>query len=851
MVGLFFTIGCTPTETISKSPQTNTVEHSWQSESVIATLYYGVGVFGNSFSQVPEIVIYSDGTVIYSETDWANNIRTIHIGQAEFAKICSLLYAVESSGFFNYKQSDYEEPQVTDLGTTYIEINGWANNSIAAYALGSFDPNENDQSDSPLLITQELLRQFKFMVNDSKPYIAERILVSLHEIGNHSPAPLWPLDEFPLAELANVDNHWNESLLEGESANLIGDLFSNKSSAIYSDGERTYQLSVRPILPAQIVPNNSSWHDIPEFSTESTEINCYFQDKIEHPMRIDVEPTVESVPRGGDKTAQAPLELIKEIGERNGEEQLHYAGGFIVTAEGEYLLADSGNNRLLRYSAEGLFVDSVPLTNEADRPASIVLLPDNTIMLADQFADIIEIITIEGESLKKISGWPEPDLEKQAHDKFTQVVPGTNGLFYGAETRGKRIVTLSETGEIIETWRGPLFNQLDDIRDLATDIHGNLYIAIDRQDRVIRRSPNGEVQEFFIEDPTEIAPLDDLSFYAYSSKTFYYYSADGELLNSWSDETLNWSIEDLIALPDKTIAVMQSTFGSPYIDEVIRHYSADGQKMLEFGSNALLPGQFENHSAFSISMADDIWVIDIGGFYSHKQDVKLVHLNKKGDHINTFANLESEDLQCISYQLSALTDHSVLVANPCTNKVTHINSEGNSIDHWGETGNAIGQFSLIEDIQIARDQQSVYILDSGLNILYRFKLNGDLLESHRLYDWGIKQPIAFDFATDEYLYLLDEATQEIVVIDKGQRVNSWQLPDQDQRLRSIAADPNSNYVYVAGHDVSFYMFDNKGSYLGRRQVWDSSNLSLEVGRDGQLYRSGGFQGIQVFSVLIK
>lgn len=293
LLGIFWliTIGCTPTEP-EANPTTQTIEeganpvivaptqaqpHTWETGTIIAMLYHGAGYTNSdyAFSLTPATVLYADGTLIYSSYDWSDNSRTIHRAHVEQAEICSLLYALETTGFFAFEQDDYQLPPVTDLDTAYIQVNGWETNHIEAYALG-FD--EDDNSAEPLVQTEQLLSQLR--PENAEPYVAERVAVSITEVNPENEAPPWPLAKVPFEKLiGEMTDGTGTVLLEGEEARSIGELFATAYSAIYADGENAYQIAVRPLLPHQQYTDSASWHNVPVFeATESAEMTCPAKD---------------------------------------------------------------------------------------------------------------------------------------------------------------------------------------------------------------------------------------------------------------------------------------------------------------------------------------------------------------------------------------------------------------------------------------------------------------------------------------------------------------------------------------------------------------------------------------------
>lgn len=534
---------------------------------------------------------------------------------------------------------------------------------------------------------------------------------------------------------------------------------------------------------------------------------------------------------------RAPLEYVANVGQRNALGQFGaYASAVVVNPQGEIIVADQNNRRLQGFAPEGVFLRTLPLTETY--PHDLALLPDGNWVLADWWQNEVEIRTPTGELLQVFADWPPPAggyVNPTTH--IDSVAPGAAGELYIAEARGSRVVVLNPDGSLREVWFGPPERPLEDVMDIETDAAGNLYIVSDTQDRLLKRNPAGQVQEFVIETPHSIAPLPDGSFYAASDHHVRYYDATGKMLQQWQGQR----VQDLAVTAEGSVVVLHETTSLGKA-KLLVHYTNAGEEIASFGSTELQPGQFASHAAFAVSALGDVWVLDTGdtSFMQPPPISRLVHVDPQYQHLNTFETLGGNAFTCDEYRLTALTDQSVFVADLCASEVLHVSAAGEILQRWG-------QFNLIADMALAPDEHSIYILDAGNGRITQYGLDGQIRAEWADQSLGVKMPIALAVDMAGTFFLLDAETQQVVVRPTQGPVLAWALPDADDEVHRIAVDPTRQRIYVGGSDIHLYAFDWQGGYLGRVTVSDSRGVMVNVGPAGYVYRSAGFEAIQVFA----
>jgi hypothetical protein len=225
-----------------------------------------------AWSVVPSFLLYADGRVIVTEErrQAGDTSRIISESRLDLAEVCSLLYQIASDGFLTLKQSDYSEPQVTDQGTTQITVHAWQPNTISAYGLefALYQKANGGQLPPALRATAE--RLMNYLPANARPYQPDRLAVRLYTSTFQVAAPLWPLSQPTLAELmTKVKGESNVVLVEGQTAQAIYDQLAGSFSKIYSENDKTYDLTVRPLFPYEVwSPDQQGWSPPSVFATE-------------------------------------------------------------------------------------------------------------------------------------------------------------------------------------------------------------------------------------------------------------------------------------------------------------------------------------------------------------------------------------------------------------------------------------------------------------------------------------------------------------------------------------------------------------------------------------------------------
>lgn len=142
-------------------------------------------------------------------------------------------------------------------------------------------------------------------------------------------------------------------------------------------------------------------------------------------------------------------------GDRPADPALYGPRGIVFSPAGEILVADTGNRRLLRYSAEGRPLGEVGMgaaSTRFDEPVGLAFAADGSLLVADTWNRRIVRL---GDRLEPLDHWPVPGWEsRDARDKPYLAVDAAGRVYATAPAAG-RVFVYSPDGELLAGLRYP------------------------------------------------------------------------------------------------------------------------------------------------------------------------------------------------------------------------------------------------------------------------------------------------------------------------------------------------------------------------------------------------------------
>lgn len=167
--------------------------------------------------------------------------------------------------------------------------------------------------------------------------------------------------------------------------------------------------------------------------------------------------------------------------------------GLAVHPSGDIYVADMGNARVQRLSADGVFLSLWPRTPAGEwqlvRPSDVAVGGTGEVFALDA-AGAIYRLDPDGNLTEVVSL-----VQLQAFAPHGLAVDDARGLFYVADTGRGRVLLAGRDGSFVDAWGdgddgGLTFEQP---HGLGLDRHGNLFVAETANSRVRKISPDGLV----------------------------------------------------------------------------------------------------------------------------------------------------------------------------------------------------------------------------------------------------------------------------------------------------------------------------------------------------------------------
>jgi hypothetical protein len=258
------TLVVTPTTLVGTTPIS---ERKWEASPVLAHLYNAPDLLVTPelhWAGVSDVVLYRDGLLLVNRfvSNREGERWLLETARLPHAELCAVLSEIEANGFFDFQPMEYESVSVTDSNWTYVTVRAWREQTLEVYALESTVIVQNDSREKVaipvgLMETYWLLKRFQS--HTLQPYIPERLQVLLYpSYEDPSMIESWQVEGISLEtwmETYKVDDigGGDIALLEVNPTEIepIWTLLGEKRDATFREGDTTYRVHIRPILPLE------------------------------------------------------------------------------------------------------------------------------------------------------------------------------------------------------------------------------------------------------------------------------------------------------------------------------------------------------------------------------------------------------------------------------------------------------------------------------------------------------------------------------------------------------------------------------------------------------------------------
>jgi hypothetical protein len=266
----------TPTEKPmpTAAPTSVPTSHQWESGPVVAEIAPVAGYMEpyEAWGYMPSVVVYANGLVISSS--FYGPMTQVSLSRSE---LCSLLYTIDESGFFDFQEDDYHPTPTVDAGSTNLAVHAWRSNEIGI--LGDADDEyQPNPFPSALGRTIQALNSFQHAPK-AVPYLPDQMILLIFRTDDHGNAPVeeWPSSMPAIATLAPGGVPFGNPItvsLHGKDAVTAYSLLKKGLTQFFGEGNRLYQVTARPVLPFEIAGSIDAWKVSKFESSPLTQLTC-------------------------------------------------------------------------------------------------------------------------------------------------------------------------------------------------------------------------------------------------------------------------------------------------------------------------------------------------------------------------------------------------------------------------------------------------------------------------------------------------------------------------------------------------------------------------------------------------
>jgi hypothetical protein len=286
----------------------------------------------------------------------------------------------------------------------------------------------------------------------------------------------------------------------------------------------------------------------------------------------------------------APVTQIEAKGLANG--QFDYPAGIATDATGDVYVADSGNNRIQKFTSSGAFIAKWgregsgngqfvrPPSGIATNPAGQVYVTETTDQQRGRAGNRIQKFTSNGAFITK---WGNGGSGKGQFDWPSGIATDAAGTVYVADSGNSRIQEFTGDGGFIGKWGtyGSGNGQFDWPSGIATDAAGNVYVT--NSNVVASIDGNYNVQKF---------------------------TSSGAFVAKWGSTGRG------AGQFEAPSGIATDVAGNVYVADSgnnrIQKFTVEGSLITQWGGKGSANGQFEFPNGIATDVAGNVYVADSG-----------------------------------------------------------------------------------------------------------------------------------------------------------------------------------------------------------------------------------------------
>jgi DNA-binding beta-propeller fold protein YncE len=413
----------------------------------------------------------------------------------------------------------------------------------------------------------------------------------------------------------------------------------------------------------------------------------------------------------------------------NGNGQFNNPYYIAVDSAGNVYVTDSNNHRIQKFTATGVFLTKWGTNGSGNGqlywPRGIAVDSAGNVFVADGHNYRVQKFTSDGTFVTK---WGTSGTATGQFDTAQAIAVDSFGNVYVSESNNNRIQKFDNNGGFLATWgaTGSENGQFNYPLGIAIDSAGDIYVSDANNNRVQKFTPaglfitkwspasGGSSPNGIAINPQGVVYINALQLQKFTSSGVFL----GAIATSGNSAGVFKSPQGIAVDPSGNFYVADSS------NHRIQKFNSAGAFVTTWGTFGSSNGKFSFPNCITADQAGNLYVVDSG-------NNRVQKFSSTGTYLISWGGYGSGNGQFKSpYGIAVSPTGDIYVAESGNNRVQKFDANGTFISSWGTTGSAAGQFNGPQGIAVD-SLGNVYVVDSTNSRIQKFDANGTFIVA-----WG-------------------------------------------------------------------------------------------------------------------
>ena len=478
------------------------------------------------------------------------------------------------------------------------------------------------------------------------------------------------------------------------------------------------------------------------------------------------------------RVTSAPAAVVRFAGTLSSAPgQLNAPGGIAIGADERIIVADSGNDRLQVFKADGQLAATWGRQGrepgEFRHPGGLAV-HEQALFIADTGNDRIQKLAADGRILL---AWGRSGSGPGEFRAPASVAVDSRGSVYVADSDNGRIQHFTEDGGFIAEWTVPSAGTPARPAGIAVDLRdGTVFVSDPVQNRIHHFTGKGrfigawstiDAAGHGLGAPTGLTAGRDGMILAVGRHAIRRYDRTGRLLHSWG----SGGVGD--GYLDRPEALAVASSGAMFVADTgnnrVQAFRSDGSVMAEWGNGGRGDGEFRRPLGMAVDDGGAVYVVD-------SANARVQKLGADGRFISAWGHSGTAPGEFINPAGAAVgPDGSVYIADSGNHRIQKFTASGRFLLQWGSRGSDTEQLRAPAGVAVGGD--TVYVADTGNHRIQAYSSSGEFR-----HHWGwrgtadgeFRFPSGVAAGADGVVYVADTSNNRIQAFSPdGRFLRQW------------------------------------------------------------------------------